>query len=344
MTAQSIQWHTWDLADEDDRRFTRLLIAFAIPVVVFMLILPFLDLVGQTRGGGQLTGQQFVELISEREDATIAEQTAEAAPAEENEPDPVEPEAPPEPEVIPEPVITPPQPATSPVPRPTVDPVVAQEQAAARAAAEARQRAQQQAQVFDGLAALRDNTLSGLDAARPLTSTSVVGTAGGSGSGSGTAVSPERIAESARQSQGIADPGVGDTRRTAAGTGLAARNTTQVESPVGFGEDRTRPGQGGDRILPGRSLQEIQLVFDRNKGAITAIINRALRTNPNLRGKIVVSFTIQPDGSVRDLRLVNSELGDPDVEQQLLTRIGLINFGAKTVPAFPVKDYPIVLL
>lgn len=335
MTAQAIQWHTWELADDADRRFQRLLLLIALPVLLIALIVPFLDLVGLTRGGGTLTGQQFVELINDREDAEVAETVEEAAPAEEAEPDPVEPE--------PAEAETEPEPAAPAVPQPTVapapDPAVLQ----AQAAAAARQRAQEQAKVFDQLNTLRSDTLTGIDAAQPLTSaSSVVGTAGGSGSGSGTTAS---IADSARQgSGGISGQGVGNTRRTDAGTGLGTRNTTVIESPVGFGEDRSQPGQGGDKIIPGRTLEEIQLAFDRNKGAITAIINRALRTNPNLRGKIVVSFTVMPDGSMSKLTLVRSELGDADVEQRVIARIGLINFGPKSVPPFEVKDYPIVLL
>lgn len=69
-----------------------------------------------------------------------------------------------------------------------------------------------------------------------------------------------------------------------------------------------------------------------------------MRTNPDLRGKIVINFTINPDGSISNLELVSSELGDADVDRQLLTRIQLMNFGAKSVPAFPVRNYPIVLL
>lgn len=339
MTAQAIQWHTWELADDADRRFQRLLLLIALPVLLIALIVPFLDLVGLTRGGGTLTGQQFVELINDREEAEVAETVEEAAPAEEAEPDPVEPE-PAEAETQPEP-----EPAAPAVPQPTVAPAPTPDPAVLRAqeAAAARQRAQEQAKVFDQLNALRSDTLTGIDAAQPLTSaSSVVGTAGGSGSGSGTTAN---IADSARQgSGGISGQGVGNTRRTDAGTGLGKRNTTVIESPVGFGEDRTQPGQGGDKVIPGRTLEEIQLAFDRNKGAITAIINRALRTNPNLRGKIVVSFTVMPDGSMSKLTLVRSELGDADVEQRVMARIGLINFGPKNVPPFDVKDYPIVLL
>mgnify|MGYP000215125056 CR=1 FL=1 len=342
MSAQVIQWHTWELQEAADRRFNRLLMLFALPALIIALIIPFLDIVGLTRGGGTLTGQQYVELINDREDAEVAEVAEEAAPAEEEQPDPVEPE-PAEAETVPEPEPQP-VPAATPVPRatpaPTPDPAVvrAQQEAAAR------QRAQEQAKVFDQLQSLRSETLSAMDAAQPLTSSSVVGTSGGSGAGAGRTASPDSIASSARSSGGISGQGAGTVRRTDAGTGLGQRTTTVIESPVGFGEDRTRPGQGGDKLIAGRSLQEIQLAFDRNKGAIPAIINRALRANPNLRGKIVVSFTVLPNGAMSNLTLVRSELGDADVEQKVLARIGLINFGAKDVPPFEVKDYPIVLL
>lgn len=347
MSAEVIRWQSWELAEDADRKFRRLLLAMALPVVAFMLILPFINLVGLTPGGGTLAGERYVELISEREDVRVAEKTEEAAPAEKDEPDPIEPEAEPAAEPEPEPVkeVVAPQPTRAPKPVPTVDPAIAQRQAEARAQEDARRRAQEAAAAFDQLSPLRDSTLTGIDPSQPLTSSTVVGSRGGSGAGSGTAADPNRVADSAQtRSSGITSPGAGQTRRTNAGTGLGSRNTTQLESPVGFGEDRTRPGESGDAVVSGRSLQEIQLVFDRNKGAITAIVNRALRTNPDLRGKIVISFVINPDGSISNLQLVSSELGDAEVDRQLMTRIQLINFGAKAVPAFPVRNYPIVLL
>ena len=93
MSAEVIRWQSWELAEDADRKFRRLLLAMALPVVAFMLILPFINLVGLTPGGGTLAGERYVELISEREDVPVAEKTEEAAPAEKDEPDPIEPEA-----------------------------------------------------------------------------------------------------------------------------------------------------------------------------------------------------------------------------------------------------------
>ena len=91
MSAEVIRWQSWELAEDADRKFRRLLLALALPVVAFMLILPFINLVGLTPGGGTLAGERYVELISEREDVPVAEKTEEAAPAEKDEPDPIEP-------------------------------------------------------------------------------------------------------------------------------------------------------------------------------------------------------------------------------------------------------------
>lgn len=92
-----------------------------------------------------------------------------------------------------------------------------------------------------------------------------------------------------------------------------------------------------------RTREEVQTGFDRNKSALSVIINRALRDNPNLSGKIEINFTVQPDGSVTGLKMISSELGDAELERKILSRIQSINFGAKTVQPFTVESYPIVV-
>lgn len=100
MSAHAIRWQSWELAEEADRQFRRVLLACALPMLAFILILPFLNLTGLTPGGGSFAGERYVELISEREDVPVAEKTEEAAPAEEDQEDPIEPEAEPDPEPV----------------------------------------------------------------------------------------------------------------------------------------------------------------------------------------------------------------------------------------------------
>jgi len=74
------------------------------------------------------------------------------------------------------------------------------------------------------------------------------------------------------------------------GGGLAGRATTQVASGIPDAQGKAvRSGKGGKAS---RSREEIELVFDKNKGAIYAIYNRALRDNPALQGKLVLELTI----------------------------------------------------
>ena len=68
---------------------------------------------------------------------------------------------------------------------------------------------------------------------------------------------------------------------------------------------------------------------------------RALREDPTLEGKVVIKVTIAPDGSVTDCEIVASELGNPDLENKIIQRVKLLNFGPKDVPSFTYPNYPI---
>ena len=100
--------------------------------------------------------------------------------------------------------------------------------------------------------------------------------------------------------------------------------------------------RGGDGKAS-RSIEEIKLVFERNKGAIYAIYNRALREEPTLQGKVVVELKIAPSGQVLDCKIVSSELKDTDLERKLLARIKQFDFGAKDV-AQMVVTWPVDFL
>lgn len=144
--------------------------------------------------------------------------------------------------------------------------------------------------------------------------------------------------------------------RDTGGGGLAGRSTTLVEGvaggaggggPGGVQHGRaggTGSGAGGaggalQRGTSGkasRSIEEIKLVFERNKGAIYAIYNRALREEPSLQGRVVLELKIAPSGQVTDLRVVSSELRAAELESKLLARIRQFDFGAKDVDAITV--------
>jgi TonB family protein len=125
---------------------------------------------------------------------------------------------------------------------------------------------------------------------------------------------------------------------------LTGHTTTSVNSRVasiGADNQATRTGNSGKA---GRSQEEIELEFDRNKGAIYALYSRALRDRPELQGKMVVEFTIAPSGDVTACRVVSSELNDPELERKIVARVRLIRFPARDVASMtttkPIEFFP----
>ncbi len=125
---------------------------------------------------------------------------------------------------------------------------------------------------------------------------------------------------------------------------LTGHETTSVNSRVaGIGAPgtATRTGSSGKAS---RSPEEIELEFDRNKGAIYALYARALREKPDLQGKLVLEFTIAPSGEVTACRVLSSELKDPELERRIVARVRLIRFAAKdvepTTTTKPIEFFP----
>jgi len=133
--------------------------------------------------------------------------------------------------------------------------------------------------------------------------------------------------------------------RNTGGNGLAALVETAVDTPVdSIGDTSDRARRVGPGAKASRSREEIELVFDRNKGAIFALYNRALRMDPTLEGKLVLRLTIAPSGAVTACEVVSSELGDPELERRLVQRIMLFSFEARDVDVVtttkPIDFFP----
>ena len=111
--------------------------------------------------------------------------------------------------------------------------------------------------------------------------------------------------------------------------------TTRVENTI----VSTYQGQANSESarLGGRSDDAIRQVMDRNKGAIFAIYNRALRKNPALEGKLVFEMVVNPAGTVTELTLLSSELEDDALSRKILARIRMIQFGAEDVSSTRVN-------
>lgn len=116
------------------------------------------------------------------------------------------------------------------------------------------------------------------------------------------------------------------------GPALSGRETTTINSDIaGTPRAGKAPNSAGADQPGGRGDDAIRRVMDRNKGAIFALYNRALRSNPLLEGRLVFEMVIHPDGSITELTLISSELGDAELTRRILSRIRLIEFGRDDV-------------
>ena len=148
-------------------------------------------------------------------------------------------------------------------------------------------------------------------------------------------------------SGGIGNGGVG--RHVGSGGGNGTRigsggaGFTQVKSAIaGTGANEAKPLSSGSR--PGRTDEEIQILFDRYKAALYRIYNTELRKDPTLRGKMVLRITIEPSGPVSVCAVESSNMNASEFSAQIVDRVKKFNFGAKDgVPKTTIL-YPIDFL
>jgi len=291
----------WARISNEEQRFYRILLRIAAVLLLLSLVVPFLPVAKIVQPPAEEPTRRYVKLLLE--------------------PQPM-PQAPPEEtraEVAKEPEVAQvPAPQQQPAPSPTPKPESAREQAQS-----------------SGILAMRQS----LGAMRKDSSASRIGINDLSTSG-GAAERTERSVLTSKVAQGSG--GIDShslSRDTGGGVQLGGRTTRVVSSPIG--DTGAAGGGAGQRNKkPSRTDEEIQLVFDRNKGSIFGIYNRALRENASLQGRVILRLTIAPSGTVTQIGVVSSELADPELERKLLARIKAFSFGAKDVETVTVT-YPI---
>ena len=289
----------WSTGFEDDARFKRLvrgalIAAFVLALLFWLLPQPKVD------------------------PSTVAEEPRRLARLVLDRPPPPpvvrEEPKPPEPAPVEERVVEPePKPDVKPPPTPEPPPVDRTQQARERA------RVAGLLPLTNQLQALRNNVSNDR-----LQRTETVGAA--------TSAAPLAERSLITSRVGTASGGINTAAlsRNTGGSGLSGRATTQVESPVeGFAEAGGAAQRTGASDRGSRSREEIERVFDANKGRIYTLYNRALRENPALQGKVVLKLTIAPDGRVTFCEVVSSELNDPELERGLVQRVLQFQFEAR---------------
>jgi protein TonB len=134
------------------------------------------------------------------------------------------------------------------------------------------------------------------------------------------------------------------------GSGGSGRGGDGLAGAGGRGQpEAAMSGSGGRGTSPSgetRSREEIQEILERNKPAIYKLYNNALRRDPDLQGRVLMSITIEPGGRVTACSIVFSELKAPALESQLVEFIRRIDFGAKpgvrvVTTRVPIEFFPI---
>jgi periplasmic protein TonB len=284
----------WSTGFEDDERFKKLARGALVAALVLALLLWVLPQPKIEAPPPEEIERRLVRLVLDRPPPP--------APVVREEPKPPEPvveeRVEPKPEPKPEPVVKPP---------PVVEPPPVDRTQQARD----RARVAGLLPLTNQLQALRNNVSN-----EQLQRTDTVGAANSDTPFAERSLITSRV--------GTASGGINTAAlsRNTGGSGLAARETTQVENPVeGFAEAGGAAQRTGASDKGSRSREEIERVFDANKGRIFTLYNRALRENPALQGKVVLRLTIAADGRVTHCEIVSSELNDPALEAGLVQRV-----------------------
>ncbi len=135
-----------------------------------------------------------------------------------------------------------------------------------------------------------------------------------------------------RQSTGSASSSVAPAVKIARVESAIGATAREVDRPV------------NKEIGPSRTDEEIQIVFDRYKAALYRIYNRELRSDPSLRGKMVLRITIETDGHVSACSVKSTDLASPTLSAEIVERVLKFNFGPKEGVSAVTILYPIEFL
>lgn len=130
-------------------------------------------------------------------------------------------------------------------------------------------------------------------------------------------------------SGGKGGKGVRGNRANAAGSiddlisdlGSASTKDVSRKGDIVVAEEAAIEEGPGGAQNSGRDREQIMAIVNSHSSAIQACYERGLKRNPNLKGKIVVRFTINYLGKVTKTDVVSSTLNNEAVERCIISRI-----------------------
>lgn len=111
------------------------------------------------------------------------------------------------------------------------------------------------------------------------------------------------------------------------GAALGSHQGTAIDSPIAAMDLPDEGGEWTEGGLGRRDMESIRRTIENAKGQVYALYAKALRQHPDLNGKFIFELVVEPDGSVTRLKLIQSDLGMRELEQQMLAKIAAIQFG-----------------
>ncbi|MCC6543769.1 MAG: TonB family protein [Nitrospirae bacterium] len=94
-------------------------------------------------------------------------------------------------------------------------------------------------------------------------------------------------------------------------------------------------------LLQTRSQASVKDVIKSHRGSLDFAYRKALRSDPTLKGIISIEFTLAPDGTIINARIVSSTVGDPEFEEDVLKRVKTWKFPAYPDSGNTIVTYPI---
>ena len=296
----------WVTSAEEQRRFRSILSVIFSLILLFGIVIPFIHLPEIQREQLEQLPPQLARLLVERPKIVVPPAPTPAVTK--------------TPEVVPEPIV---EQRVKHEPLPKAQPSIA----------DAREKAR-----ISGLLAFQDAFADMRDAVdvSKLNDTAAIQR------GTGEAASLDRSLIRSKRTSRSSGVDVSALSSSTGGVALSARTTTKVDvrkDSSGAGGNRSR--QPVDQRA--RSIEDIRRVFDANKGAIFAIYNRALRSDPGLEGQVVLELVIDSNGLVVNCSVQSSELEDDALVAKIVSRIRMFDFGKKDVSETRI-NYPVHFL
>ncbi len=136
---------------------------------------------------------------------------------------------------------------------------------------------------------------------------------GGSGSGRGE-VRGSRTTQGGNIDALVSDLG-------AAKSSDVTRKTDLVASTLAPLTEEGEEVKAGSVSAGARDVDEVSSIVQEHSPAIKYCYERELKRNPDMKGKVVVRFTITPAGTVTNVKIISSTLDSETVERCILSRI-----------------------